>query len=761
MLTAAMPISAAEKEVEKSVKAIEKDSDLKEVDNESGLEKDQETVTQETLDKKTVKLDTITILGDAEEQKRATGSVHKVDKKALEQWQYTDIHRVLDDAPGVYIRQEDGYGLRPNIGMRGSGSDRSKKIALMEDGILFAPAPYSAPAAYYFPLIPRMQSVEIFKGPAAIRYGPNTVGGAINFVSRDIPGSDDTEHKNGAADFAMGSDDFGKLHGFYGDSKDQYGWLLEGVHLRAKGFKELDGGGDTGFEKNDVLLKARFNSDIDADTYHQFDFKVGYADEVSHSTYLGLTDSDFKKNPLRRYVGSQHDIMDWDHQQYSLSHFYDPDESYTLTTTAYRRDFTRVWDKINGFSEGAPSLKEILANPSSPVNSIYYDVLTGKTDSSSPSETMLIGANARDFTAQGIQTQLEWEPEILGKQHSFDIGARYHTDEIVRNHSERGFVTRNGELVSDGNLKRFTTRNKASAQALAIHLQDEVTFGKLTLKGGFRTEFINTEFINKVNGRKITREDRILIPGIGANYKLTPNVRLLGGVNKGFVPVPPGSDSDVEPEESVNFELGLRYSNKDLKAEVIGFFNDYSNLTGSCTFSSGCATSDLDLGFNAGETNIWGLEAGISKTFASGIQGRFRFPVQLNYTYTKSEFQNSFTSPRPDLSDVSAGDELPYLPEHQLSLKAGVSKHNWNVALALKYVAPMRTKAGSGNPSKGEQTGAQTVVDFSSNYQINDRSQVYFTIDNVLNNQSIGARRPFGARGSKPRSFLLGYKLDF
>lgn len=708
----------------------------------------------------TTRLETVTITGDAEARERTPGSVHKVDQQALEQWKYTDVHRVLEDAPGVYVRHEDGYGLRPNIGMRGSGSDRSKKIALMEDGILFAPAPYSAPAAYYFPLMSRIQAVEVFKGPAAIKFGPNTVGGAINFVSRDIP-SGDEEDKNGALDLAVGSDGFGKLHGFYGDSKERFGWMLEGVHLRADGFKDLDGGGNTGFDKNDLLLKLRFNSDLDAEVYHQFDLKLGYADEVSHETYLGLTDADFEAAPLRRYAASQLDLMDWDHQQFSLSHFLDPGGDYTISTTLYRREFSRVWDKLNGFGGDAPQLQEILANPDSPVNSVFYDVLTGESDSLSSIETLLLGANGRDFIAQGIQSQLEWMPEIAGQRHALTFGVRYHEDEIERNHTERGFLMQSGKLVNNGNLARFTTRNQASAKALAIHLQDEVTIGDLTLNGGLRTELIDTEFVDRLTNRKVTRSDDIFIPGIGVSYKTTPHLRVLAGVHKGFVPVPPGSDLEVESEESINYEVGLRYTSPKLRGEAIGFYNDYSNLTGSCTFSSGCAASQLDLGFNAGEVDIFGLEAELEKTFTSGIEGRFKFPVRMNYTYTQSEFKNSFTSPRPDLSDVSIGDELPYLPEHQLTLKVGVSRHHWRTALAIKYVAQMRTAAGTGNPSKTERTDAQTVVDFSSNYQLSDRGQLYFTIDNLFDDTAIIARRPFAALPGKPRSFLLGYKLDF
>ncbi|WP_234836200.1 TonB-dependent receptor plug domain-containing protein [Sinorhizobium meliloti] len=108
----------------------------------------------------------------------------------MERFSYSDPNRVLRQIPGVYLQEEEGFGLRPNIGIRGSGTDRNARITVMEDGILIAPAPYAAPAAYYFPKMARMSGVEVAKGPAAIKYGPMTVGGAINLFSTPIPDSD-------------------------------------------------------------------------------------------------------------------------------------------------------------------------------------------------------------------------------------------------------------------------------------------------------------------------------------------------------------------------------------------------------------------------------------------------------------------------------------------------------------------------------------------------------------------------------------------
>ena len=128
-------------------------------------------------------IDNITIFGRATDVADVPGSAHVLDAEALEIFNDTDILRVLRAVPGVYLQEEEGFGLRPNIGIRGSGLDRSARIALLEDGVLIAPAPYSAPSAYYFPTQRRMSSLEVLKGPASVVVGPRTTGGALYMIS--------------------------------------------------------------------------------------------------------------------------------------------------------------------------------------------------------------------------------------------------------------------------------------------------------------------------------------------------------------------------------------------------------------------------------------------------------------------------------------------------------------------------------------------------------------------------------------------------
>ena len=235
---------------------------------------------------------------------KTAGSAQVIRRDQLERFEYDDLGAILQQVPGVYVRGEDGIGLRPNIGIRGANPDRSKKLTLMEDGILFGPAPYSAPAAYFFPLMTRMTQVRVIKGPGAIAFGPQTVGGAVDLISRSIP-----SRTSGGVDVAGGMYGYGKAHAHFGASTEQFGFLVEGVRLQNTGFTNLPSGADTGSTRNDWMVKGSYVLDPNARVLNRFEVKLSYTDEVSNETYLGLTDADFRVDPYRRYPASALDQM--------------------------------------------------------------------------------------------------------------------------------------------------------------------------------------------------------------------------------------------------------------------------------------------------------------------------------------------------------------------------------------------------------------------------------------------------------------------
>ena len=151
-------------------------------------------------------IEEVVVIGSKDEIRKIAGSGGLIDEEELDRMDYTDLNQILSSIPGVYFREEDGFGLRPNIGIRGATTDRSQKITMMEDGILIGPAPYSAPAAYYVPNVARHSSIEVLKGPSSIKYGPHTVGGAINYVTSDLDREEIAE-----IDLSGGSDGYFKF----------------------------------------------------------------------------------------------------------------------------------------------------------------------------------------------------------------------------------------------------------------------------------------------------------------------------------------------------------------------------------------------------------------------------------------------------------------------------------------------------------------------------------------------------------------------
>ena len=176
-------------------------------------------------------LEEVTIIGDRDGARTLLGSAALVDSGQVRNEALVDINKILKTVPGIYIQEEDGYGLRPNIGIRGATSERSSKISLLEDGVMIAPAPYSNPAAYYFPTSARMHAIEVIKGAPLLRYGPHTTGGVLNLVSTPIP----SQNRGRLRSFAGENGEIDLLVN-YGGKLGEWGYLFETAQRRSDGF---------------------------------------------------------------------------------------------------------------------------------------------------------------------------------------------------------------------------------------------------------------------------------------------------------------------------------------------------------------------------------------------------------------------------------------------------------------------------------------------------------------------------------------------
>jgi Fe(3+) dicitrate transport protein len=682
---------------------------------------------------------------------KTAGSAHVVRRKDLERFQYDDPTAALRSVPGVYARGEDGIGLRPNIGIRGVNPDRSKKITLLEDGVLVAPAAYSAPAAYYFPLMARIERVFVIKGPAAITQGPQTVGGAINFATRAIPAS-----TQGMIDAGTGEYGYNKLHGYFGTSDEQTGFLVEAAHIGADGFKQLPNGADTGFYRNEAMFKGRYVVDPRSRSPSEFLLKFTYSDELSNETYLGLTDADFRANPLQRYGASQLDRMKNYRTGFSLTHTIEPAPKLSITTTAYRSDFSRAWRKVNRFR--GTDLFGVLSNPADARNAVFAAVISGRADSSSAAETLLIGPNQRDFVSQGVETRVRWDVATGPVGHRLEYGMRLHHDRVERRHSEDPFRLLGGQLVPEGGPTVVQEFNEAWTEALALHVADAITWQRLTLTPGLRAEAMRSAFVDRAVNTEQRGLTSVLLPGVGLFYAFTDTFGAFAGIYRGFSPPAPGSAQRVRSELSINYEGGARWSDRIVRVEAIGFYNDYSNITDVCTFSSGCTNQNVDRQYDGGKARIYGVEgfAQLAPTL-----GEWTIPFTGAYTFTRAEFQSSFSSEDPIFGDVVAGDEMPYVPRHQLNALVGVESRHGGAAAGATYVSAMREEAGSEPLANTVATDEQLVFDVSAHYQLFKPLRIYAHVRNLLDDHSIVSHRPFGARPNAPRWVQVGVKATF
>lgn len=685
------------------------------------------------------------------------GALHLITTKELQRFAYSDPMRTLRTVSGVNLQEEDGFGLRPNIGMRGSGVERSARITLMEDGVLIAPAPYTAPAAYYFPSIARMASVEVLKGSSQIAHGPQTAGGAINLVTPEVPDS-------GAAVMVRAEGGgFGNqlTHVRAGSEVGQISILAEFLNLSSDGFKSLPGGLPTGFDKRDVHMKAKWQAKKTADLDQFLQLKITATEEQSHETYLGLTEADFHANPDQRYAASQKDLMSSAQKQLVLTHeMHLVQGQLTLRTEAYRTTFERNWYKLDkvvdstGFRMG---IAEALTSA--------YPSILGllKGENTTGEASLQVKANNRLYFAEGIQHRGIWRVPSK-RNHKLVYGLRLHRDGMDRFQWVDGYQMTDGRMgLLEAGVPGTAGNRVETANAVASYMRWTLRFGEFTFTPGIRQESIRFHRVDygaedlerQSDGTSRLNAVSVWLPGVGVNWATREFLSAFAGLHRGFIP--PGSAPETQPETSINAELGLRYSGARLSAQMVAFHNTYNRLLGADFLAAGGnGTGDL---FNGGSARTQGLE--VEAVVDLTPRHRVAMPVRLAYTYTDSRFTTAFASEFEAWGDVVAGDALPYLAPHQLAVVTSLETPMWAADVSCRYTAAMRTIAGQGDPLPGYSTDAATIVDAGLRWFAAGGITCSVGVNNLMDARYIVARRPAGLRPGMPRAFRFGMQFDF
>ena len=719
-------------------------------------------------------MESVTILGTAHSKDDVAGGANVIDAIDLEAFATGDVGRALRRVPGASIQTEDGYGLRPNISIRGTPTERSSRITLLEDNVLIAPAPYAAPSAYYFPTFGRINSVEVLKGPASISQGPYTIGGALNLLATPIP-----DKRSGRLSMEGGSDSTWRAHAWYGDTGPRAEWLIETHQWQSDGFQDIDRSSTkTGLDKSDYVARLGFSSDPTSGIYQRLDIKLQASEEDSQQSYLGLSDQDFINNPVRRYGLSGLDELHNTHEQMVVTWHVEPSSSLSLFVTAYNNITTRAWYKTEGidFDGSDNSAAFERTSWSSVVDAINKDTGLGGLDNSeliavlhgadTLPGTIQLRNNAREYYSRGIQAGGNKEFEMGGSLHHLNFGIRVHKDQEDRLQRNDSYQQLNGELVlNDVGMQGNAGNRIQQANARSFFVQDRIELGRWVLTPGLRYENIEQERIDyaadtdNLSGRgpediksiRRNKED-FWIPGMGVLFEQNDHWAWLAGVHKGFSA--PGNKQGIDAEESINYEAGFRYQSGGMRFEAIAFFQDYKNLQGSCTASSG---SDCEVGdvFNGDAVSIPGLEVTFSHELAANRD--FSMPLQIAYTWMDARFDSDIADSE-FFGDVSAGDPVPYIPDHQLFVSLGWEQGPWSSYLSGSYVDNVCTVASCG---EFEQTESALIMDLAVHYRLKQNLELFSVVENLAGEMRISGRQPYGARPGKDRSWVLGARLDF
>ena len=575
------------------------------------------------------------LIGSEEMLRRTPGSYDVLTRADLDRARAFTSSEALRQVPGLTVRDEEGLGLRPNIGLRGLNPTRSSKVLLLEDGVPVTYAPYGDNASYYHPPIERFDRIEVLKGSSQIAYGPVTLGGVVNYITPDTPSRTAL-----ALDLTAGNRDYVNGGASVGGRWRTAGFFGHAVHKQADGSRE-----NIASALTDVLGKSTWT----AGGTHYFTAKANYYGEDSQVTYSGLRESEYQLNPRQNPFANDH----FDGRRVGASASYQALlwSRVAATVQAYGSTFSRDWWRQSSNSAQRP-------NDSS-------DPLCGGMGNLS--STCGNEGRLRDYSHGGVEARgrLMFGGKVTQET---DFGARFHT-ERQRRRQENGATpaARAGVLVE---------HNERTTDGLSAFAQHRIMRGRWTVTPGVRVEHISYSRTNRLIDISGTTQLTEVVPGLGVSFGPSPDVVVFGGVHRGFAPPRAediinntnGGAIDLDPERSWNYEGGVRARTGRVQGSVTAFRLDYSNQIVPASVAGGVGAALT----NAGATLHQGVEAGAHAEWRTLGGTRHGAYASAAVTWLPvARFAGVRTSGVSGFTAVSvSGNRLPYAPElsHTLTL---------------------------------------------------------------------------------------------
>lgn len=681
----------------------------------------------------------------------STASLSKNDIKLIAPLSANEMFRKF---AGVHVVDEEGVGMRINIGIRGLDPDRSRGVLVLEDGIPISLNPYGEPELYYSPVIDRMSGLEVMKGSGQIIYGPQTIGGVVNYLTSGMPDKNELKVKISAGSGALAN----FLINHSAKINNNVGLNTSIMHKRANQL------GYVSFGIIDFNTKLFLKLNKKADLI----YKLGIYDEVSNSTYIGLTQTMFNQGNQDFTLMAPADVLKIRRYSSSLTHLYKFSKKTSLHSNVYAYTTTRNWQRQDFSSSKSTSNQTgvIWGDTSVENGAIYMRNQNAHRD--------------RQFQVFGMESKLNHEYLFLKRASEVKVGVRFLAEKAFEQRKNgKKYDAKSGDLVEDeirtGNAISSFVHNQLALTSKIIFTAgvrfENYDYNRNILRNTFRVNNVNRIVdTNLIAGNTIMT----IIPGVGLNINIKPNNTIFAGVHKGFAPprlkdaiTAQGVVYQLDAEESWNYEVGTRGTFKQfLTYELTGFYMQFENQIIPVSESSGGTGSGL---VNGGQTIHQGIEASyklnILNMLSSKSRSKLHFQNNLSFVkayYNKDRFINS------GFEQINIKNNYtPYAPKyfHTASL-------NYELPMGLGFVAnasftgeQFGDELNSIVPSNDGREGmikAFKVFDANVYYKIKKINvQLTGSVKNLTNERYIASRRPQGIRVGLPRIAVVTFEMTF
>lgn len=529
---------------------------------------------------------------------------------------------VMRRIPGVQTTDNSGTAgsaISLNIGVRGLTGRYSPRSTVLLDGIPLAVAPYGQPHLSFAPIsLNNIESIDVVRGGGAVRYGPQNVGGIINFKTRSIPAKaglvgDATVRYNSFSEGGANT----QYSAFLGDQLDNG----LGLALLYSGSEGSTWRQDSDEKVNDFALKFRYELSPSSEVYG----KLSYFD-VNSSTPGGLSVAQYNADPFQNT--RRRDFWSGERKGVDVGYINNISETQEFEIRAYFTDSFR---------------QSVLIN-------------TARTT---------LAHQPRNYQVLGIEPRYTQRVAIGQTTNDLTVGYRY-----LR---ERGNDNVFNENATTG-VTGATTTNDNSTDAHAVYIDDKIAFGAWRITPGLRFEHIESVRSDRSTNARFEVKNNKPLPSLNVAYLLNQAVTLFANYGTSFGPVQNSQlnsqtpTNPLNPELAKTIEAGVRWSDRNLNAEITAFDMRFDNQIQQVAGSNPAVFQ------NIGATKHDGIETAIDYSFdkTGALAG---VNVFANFTYVRALQE----------SGPTAGKDVPFYSRRTDTLGARYLTGPWGFNLSSTH----------------------------------------------------------------------------